>query len=144
MRDLINLVENYVIKLGSNPAKEKLQAFMADYEENTGEHPLDRGARLLSNASIEVSAFDGMIHISDVRALQPRQGGGTEAMTFLCRLADKHDVKMHLTAKAYQDDRMSTAQLKSWYERFGFHEDEDSFGDDEEGWDMIRYPGVNG
>lgn len=141
MREFINLIESYVIKLGSNPAKEKLQAFMAEYEENTGEHPLDRGARLLSNASIEVSSFDGMIHISDVRALTPQQGGGTEAMNFLCDLADKHGVKMHLTAKAYSEGRMSTAQLKDWYERFDFHEDEDSFGDDHEGWDMIRYPG---
>jgi hypothetical protein len=48
---------------------------------------------------------------------------------------------MTLTAKTYGDyGRMTTEQLKSWYEDFGFAEDEDSFGSEDEGYDMIRYP----
>jgi hypothetical protein len=130
-----------VIKLGSNPAKAKLDAFMNDYHDATQDNPMDRRARLTTNASVEVSSFDNAIHISDVRALTPRQGGGKEAMMMLCRLADLHGVKMTLTAKTYGDyGRMTTEQLKSWYEDFGFAEDEDSFGSEDEGYDMIRYP----
>lgn len=129
-----------VIKLGSNPAKARLDAFMTELHELTGEHVFDARARVLDNASIEVSSFDGSIHISDVRAIEPRQGGGTAAMKFLCGLADKHDVKMTLTAKSYSEGRMSTQQLKDWYETFGFTEDDDTMGDEFEGYDMIRYP----
>ncbi len=128
-----------VIKLGSRSSP-GLQAFMADYVENTSEHPINHRARLLNNAAMEVSAFDGMIHISDILALQP--GGGRAALELLCNLADKHGVKMSLTAKSYDTQRatLDTGQLKAWYERHGFVEDEDTFGDDDEGYDMIRWP----
>lgn len=132
-------VNENVIKLGSKSSP-GLQAFMADYVENTSEHPINHRARLLNNAAMEVSAFDGMIHISDILALQP--GGGRAALELLCNLADKHGVKMSLTAKSYDTQRatLDTSQLKAWYERHGFVEDEDTFGDDDEGYDMIRWP----
>ena len=99
---------------------------------------------------IDAKYFDGALHISDVMAIEGRQGGGTEAMNLLCQLADKHNVKITLTAKAYTNDpaHMSTPQLKKWYERFGFQVEEDFWedgepmyrGDDGDGWDMVRYP----
>lgn len=139
MRDFINLVEA-LIKIGSNPAKAKVEAYLDELHSTTADHPMNPRLRLLSNAAVEVSSFDGMVHISDILALDPGKGGGKEALQFLCKLADKHGVKIHLTAKAYLDDRLSTAELKTWYERYGFTEEEDSFGDDHEGYDMIRYP----
>lgn len=137
----VDLNEPQVVKLGSNPAKEKCLAALEEWNELTHEHPLSRSARLTDSASVEVSYFDGALHLSDVMALgAPRQGGGTRAIKLLCDLADKHGVKITLTAKAYTENHMSTAQLKDWYERFGFHEEEDSFGDDYDGYDMVRYP----
>lgn len=132
-------VNENVIKLGSKSSP-GLQAFMADYEENTSEHPINHRARLVQGAAMEVRPFDGMIHISDIMSL--KQGGGREALELLCNLADKHGVKMGLTAKSYQSQRpgLDTNQLKAWYERHGFVEDEDTFGDDEQGYDMIRWP----
>jgi len=43
-------------------------------------------------------------------------------MKMLTALADKHQVKMSLSAKAFGDldDRLTTSQLKSWYGRLGF------------------------
>lgn len=145
MRDFIKLVEGIhddgVIRIGSNPAKEKVMAAIEEWNSLTHEHPLNRSARLTDGASVEVSYFDGALHLSDVMAIGvPRKGGGTQAVKLLCDLADKHGVKITLTAKAYTDGHMSTDQLKSWYERFGFQEEEDSFGDEEEGYDMVRYP----
>lgn len=130
-----------VIKLGSNPAKDKCMAALEEWNEITHEHPMARGARLTDAASVELSYFDGALHLSDVMAIgAPRQGGGTRAVQMICDLADKHGVKVTLTAKAYTDERMSTGQLKQWYERFGFHEEDDGWGDDSEGYDMVRYP----
>jgi hypothetical protein len=134
--------ERPVIKLGSNPYKARCKAFMADYIAATEDHPFDRSARYLPDAaSIIADEFDSMIHISDIRSLIPGTGGGSKALAFLCQLADKHQVKLSLTAKAYGDDeRLSTPQLHAWYARYGFADDEDTFGNDEEGYDMIRYP----
>lgn len=133
-----------VIKLGSNPAKEQCLAALEEWEEMTHPHPLDRNSRLTDAASIDVSYFDGALHLGHVAALgAPRQGGGGRAVKMLCDLADKHNVKITLTAKSTSDERMNTAQLRSWYGRFGFHDEEDSFGDDHDGWDMIRFPNVN-
>lgn len=139
--DKNEVVEPPVIMLGSNPAKAKCMAALDEWHEITHEHPLNRSARLTDNAAVEVSYFDGALHLSDVAAIGvPRSGGGTQALQMLCDLADKHGVKITLTAKAYTENHMSTRQLKKWYERFGFHEDEDSFGDEYDGYDMLRYP----
>lgn len=130
-----------VIKIGSNPAKAKCMAALEEWDQMTHEHPMSRGYRLTDAAAVDMSCFDGSLHISDVMAIgAPRTGGGTRAIQMVCDLADKHGVKVTLTAKAYTDERMSTRQLKRWYERFGFHEEEDGYGDDREGYDMIRYP----
>lgn len=139
--DKNEVVQPDVIKLGSNPAKAKCMAALEEWEQMTHEHPMSRNARLTDAASVELSCFDGALHLSDVMAIgAPRTGGGTHALQMICDLADKHGVKVTLTAKAYTDERMSTGQLKRWYERFGFHEEDDGYGDDYEGYDMIRYP----
>lgn len=133
MRKWINLVEGQ-----NDPA---LDNFMADYEAATAEHPFDWRSRIFNNeATFDVSPFGGVIHLGDIRALNPRNGAGTRALKFLCDLADKHGVTLQGTAKAYDKDRMSTRQLLDWYRKFGFVEDPDSYGSDEDGFDIIRKP----
>lgn len=139
-----------IIKLGSNPAKERAMAALNEFDDLTYTHPFLRGVRVTSNATVDVRYFDGAIHLSDISAIDLKQGGATEALKLLCDLADKYDVKITLTAKAYseREGTMTTPQLKKWYEKFGFvihtyefsDGDESYGGDDEEGYSMIRYP----
>ena len=149
MRHLITIVESegkpMVIRLGKSAYKAEQDAFMADFQAATSDHPLDHRARLLKNAVITLYPFGNNIHISDIRALRPASGGGKEALTLICQLADKHGLKLDLTAKTYLDSSpLSTSELQQWYARYGFttvedHEEE-IYGNDEDGYDMIRMP----
>lgn len=134
------------IKLGSGRS-DKTKLFLSDLEKITSEHPFDNRSRILKNASIEVSAYDKDIHISDIRSLLPRTGAGTEAMKILTNLADKHHVRLHLIAKAYSKDQKyvtDTVKLIKWYISLGFVVDDDFLDDDDyEGYDeveMVYYP----
>ena len=139
------------IKLGSGRSN-NTSAFLSDIEKITTEHPFDSRSRILKNASIEVSAYDKDIHISDIRSLLPRTGAGTEAMKILTDLADKHHVRLHLNAKAYSKDPKyvtDTVKLIKWYSSLGFVVDDEFLdadaieNDDYEGYDeveMVYYP----
>jgi len=139
------------IKLGSNRS-DNTDAFLSDLEQITSEHPFDRKSRILKNATVEVVAYDKDIYISDIRSLFPRTGAGTEAMKILTGLADKHSVKLYLTAKAYSSDPKyvtDTTKLIEWYSSLGFEVDADSVDADAikygdyEGYDqveMVYYP----
>lgn len=142
--------EPKIIKIGQAGREErkvKLTAFMEDLYSKTHPHPFIRGQRLTGepHAIIECDPFDGAISVKTIQALEPRKGAGTEAMNLVCALADKHGVRLTLTAMAYlkgpeKATRLSTSQLRSWYGRFGFYDDEDFEGDDRSGYDMIRDP----
>lgn len=139
------------IKLGSNK-NVRTDLFLSDLEKITTDHPYDNRSRILKNATIEVSAFNNDIHISDIRSLLPRTGAGTEAMNMLTDLADKHNVKLHLLAKAYSKDPKfvtDTIKLIKWYSSLGFVVDDEFLDDhaiehgDYEGYDeveMVYYP----
>lgn len=86
--------EPEIIQLGTNPAKAKCMAALEEWNEITHEHPMSRGYRLTDAAAVDMSCFDGSLHISDVMAIgAPRTGGGTRAIQMVCDLADKHGVK---------------------------------------------------
>jgi hypothetical protein len=146
----LEAIEAQIEKLsgGSTPLEEgsmppNVEAFMNEYYEATADHPFSRNARVFNNiATLEVSPFGPGVHISDVLALEKRQGAGKAAMQFLCGLADKHGVTLDLTAKAYMDkhsspETMDTKNLKKWYVSFGFVS---QGGYEEDGFDMERKP----
>lgn len=141
------LNESVVIQLGSNKPNPRVQLAYDEFVENSEENPFNPRVRIFQNSKIELKAYKNCLHLSDIQAMFPRKGGGTAAMKYLCDLADKYHVKIELLAKSYTDDHMSTRQLKSWYERFGFEEDnnhdpDEYYGNDDDGWDMVRHPKV--
>lgn len=117
----------------------RLKAFMQDLWDHTHAHPFMRGTRITENSVIEARPFSGSIRIQSIQTLQPRSGGGTEAMNLLCALADKHNVPLTGTAKKFgtEKDYMTTAQLAKWYQRFGFTVGR---GSAREGYDIRREP----
>lgn len=60
-------------------------------------------------------------------------GKATEAMKWLCEMADGHDIQISLCPVQLEDDSMSCMQLTRWYQKFGFVR----LGFD---FEMVRYP----
>jgi hypothetical protein len=139
------------IKLGSGRS-DNTQAFMDELDTLTSEHPFNPAMRILGNATVEARPFNKQIHISDIVSLAPKSGAATQAMKVLTGLADKHRVKLDLTAKAYHNDKRyvtDTAVLVKWYRKLGFVVDDEFMDDDAiehddfEGYDeidMIYHP----
>ena len=90
----------------------------------------------------------GMIYISRIESEEPpRSGAGTLGLRFLTDLADKHGVKLFLSAAYLGDEsEFSDADLVSWYTRYGFVEkgrekfDLDGVGDNRWSTIMVREP----
>lgn len=108
-----------VVKLGK-PKQGPADAFIQDFLDISEPHPFNPRVGIIGGAAIELSKFNGNIHLSDITSLDPGKGYSNAAMRLLTRLADKHNVVIELIAKAYRNDRMDTEQLVQWYQRLGF------------------------
>lgn len=138
-----------VIKLRGFGASNDVNEMLEAYYEKTHDHPFDNSSRLYGHASISLSkSVDGgnRVHISHIQTLEPGAGHGSEALKFICDLADEYHVDLDLGAKAYGRKHLSTRELIDWYARYGFvpeHYDADDLTDAEleDGIDMIRMAG---
>lgn len=102
---------------------QRTNQFMDEYYELTDDHPFDRYARIYNGVSLEVRPAFNQIHISDITSTQPQTGRGKMAMQFLMGLANKHRVKLDLSAKPYSNNPKHITELESlvqWYMRLGF------------------------
>jgi hypothetical protein len=63
----------------------------------------------------------GQCFITRIRSLEPGQGNASQALKWLCDLADKHQIKLYLRVEPFGDKpHMTKPQLKAWYKRNGF------------------------
>lgn len=127
MKTFKEFLTEAVIKLrgfgdGSNHT-ERSERFVKDLHVTSKRHPLNNHARLVGNASVEVSGgYDG-IHLHDIISHDPESGAGTKALKHLTKLADKHKVPIRGYAKAYSDREghiNKNKDLKGWYHKHGF------------------------
>jgi GNAT superfamily N-acetyltransferase len=80
---------------------------------------------------------DGTASISDVFSAEKRKGHATNLLNEITSFADKKGLILLTAAEAYgEEPRMSTNQLVTFYERFGFV----AIGDDPEYMFMERLP----
>lgn len=106
----------------------KLDNFMADYHAGTAGHPWYHRMSIWNDSvGIELSKWQGMIHISSIMSFDEKNvGNASKALKWLTDLADKHQVKMDLSvqpiknAGAREGKNLNKSQLKSWYKRNGF------------------------
>jgi hypothetical protein len=113
-----------------------LSNFLDDWQNMTDPNPLDDRQRVFGNAVVTLTTWSGNITIKDIRSFA--KGGGTEAMTALCQLADKYGVTLDLYAKGYA--HVSTENLVPFYARFGFVRSSHGFDEEDDGVDMTRHP----
>ena len=142
MKPFRTILNEVKLTLGLKPSGEKAEAFMKEFHEDSIEHPFNGRARIYHGASVEASKDGNEIHIGDLLSLYPKSGAGTEALTNLTKLADKHGVKLNLFAKAYSnrpEHITSTPRLIKWYRKHGFQHEEPDY-DPSYGSDMKYYP----
>jgi len=103
-------------------SKESLDAYMKEFWAKTEGNFLDPKSRIYSDMWLELRPFAGAIHLSFMLTMEQGQGNAHKAMKFMTDLADKHGVPMDLLAKATGNlkGKMTTAQLKRFYARYGF------------------------
>lgn len=102
----------------SNP---KLDTFMDDLWKNTTGNPFDPRERIVGDkAGIEAWPWYGRIHLSFIRSFEQGKGHGSEALSHLTDLADKHGVPIELSVKRVGKNGLSNANLRKWYGRYGF------------------------
>jgi hypothetical protein len=143
MKKFKNFINETVIKLRgfgtSGPPSGQVDKFMSDLHATTKENPFNSRVRVFNgNVGVHVSPMRNSVHIHDISSYEPKSGAGTEALQHLTSLADKHDVRLVGTAKAYTSEggRIGTSKrLKKWYTKHGFTADH---GDEDDGYD-IRY-----
>lgn len=127
------------IKLGQKPNSDKAKAFVADFVDQSHDHPFNRRARIFNDTMIELSVDGAEVHLSDIQTMKPRSGAGTKAMKALVQLADKHGVRINAFAKAYANDEKfvsDTVELVKWYERLGFT----VVDEEDDGYEIKYYP----
>ena len=86
-------------------------------------HPLMRNTYMVGNVLIDNSCFDGHLCLNDILTTEKARGKGEASMVLrkICEIADKHNVYMSTTPKAFgQNKGLTTHQLRDWYLRFGF------------------------
>ena len=120
------------------------EAFMEDLYATTPAHPFNGRVSMFGMVGVEASAFNGEIHLSDIRNYgPPRKGAATAALTKLKDMADKHGVKITGSAKVY-DKREGyvgkTKDLVEWYKKNGF---KIGRGSESEGYDISYTPKSN-
>lgn len=124
-----------VIKLGSFKAAEgsPAHAFMQELEAETRANPLNKSQRLIGPAKVEISTQGGMtVRLHDIQSAA--RGAGSEALAYICKLADKHGAAIKLTACGYA--ATPTEALVAWYKKYGFSVTDH----DDEAFDMLREP----
>lgn len=95
-----------------------------------------------NKAAFELHFERTYVQLSGIRTLERGKGHGSEAMRWICNLADKYGVTMKLWIQPFgakpkkgEPKKLNMPQLKEWYKRFGFQKT----GKNEYS-EYIRYP----
>ena len=64
----------------------------------------------------------GNVRIKDLKTTKPNQGYASKLLSQITDSADKHSVRLELTASPYGDEktRLNHDQLQAFYQRHGF------------------------
>ena len=127
-------LNEYVDTRTDTSTKEVVQRAVDEIRDMGYISPFDRSIVIDDNVLVEISYFDGYMHLGSIMSIIKGQGGATKVMNKICEIADKYNITIHLTPDPFgTGDRLSKSQLVKWYKKFGFVK--------ERGWDdMKRHP----
>ncbi len=74
-----------------------------------------------NNVLVDVSFFDGYLHLSSIMSVDKGKGDATKVMNKICKIADKYKVTIDLEPTPFGTGKiLNTQQLTNWYKKFGF------------------------
>ena len=114
---------------------------MDELDRITQPHPFDNHEVLYGSVGIDMSKFNGTIHLGNIVNYGDKGAGhGTKALHMLTNLADKYHVSISGVAKAYSNvdgHIQDTSELVKWYEKNGFLV---TGGDEDYGFEIVYHP----
>lgn len=96
--------------------------FEEDFRRATKKHPISF-MRTIFDVKLHISSpCEGFIrlHMIGTPYSRRRQGFASNALRWLCSLADRHKITLELLASAQDEDSPSNYELRCWYKKFGF------------------------
>lgn len=94
-----------------------------------------RGGQAVASTILWVSGRYGYIRLHNITSLVRGKGYGTQVLTRLTTLADKHGVTICIRAKPAGDSPLNITELKAWCCRNGFKVERDG---------SVVYRGIRG
>lgn len=111
--------------------------FEDEYKSHTIKRRRDfRGRLFASHVVLDVKRINSTeVRLCYIETLPNRRlrGFATDALSWLCEVADAHSIKIWLCPVRMEDESMTVCQLTHWYQKFGFKR----IGCND---DMVRYP----
>lgn len=136
------LVET-TIKLGQKAGPtDGVNKFIEDFNSTFTPNPIAHNSYMaFGDQVVKVEIYpsphtNNAVHIQDIASSDRMKGNASKVLKILCKMADKHDIKLELDSVAYDwhsAKTLSPTDLTKWYERHGFEYDE------AEGF-LLRYP----
>jgi GNAT superfamily N-acetyltransferase len=115
----------------------RIATFLSEFDAATKPHRNVRGRLFSGTVRIELVRINSEEYRIGWIYVQPKQrkkGHADQAISWLCELADAHNIRLALHPLGHPDDEaMNTHQLTAWYQKYGFVR----IGMQDE---MMRYP----
>jgi hypothetical protein len=115
------IMEEYVdIRTDTSP-RDVVQKAIDEIRTLGYKSPFDNSIVIDDNVLIEVSYFDGYLHLNSIMTIVKGKGDATRIMNKICEIADKYKVTIHLSPEPFGiGNKLNKTQLIKWYKKFGF------------------------
>ena len=105
----------------SAEAREGVNEFMDEYDENTWANPITPDERIHNDAAgLTIRPSGDHIWLDSIRAFTKGAGAGSAALDMVLDLADRHGVVLKGFAEPFGEGGLNRADLVAWYKDRGF------------------------
>jgi hypothetical protein len=121
MKSYKQFITEWVDTRTDTSPKEVIQKAVDEIRSLGYKNPFDNSTVIDNNVLVEVSSFDGYLHLGSIMSIEKGRGDATKVMNKICEIADKYKVTIHLSPKPYGTGKgLNKSQLIKWYKKFGF------------------------
>lgn len=101
---------------------DNIKRFFSAYKRVTKLDHSNKPSRLYKDKiSLQLESYNSEVWIDCLKSLDRKKGYATEALTHICKLADKYSIIINLDPIPYgPEPKMNEQQLLVFYSKFGF------------------------